>query len=235
LARILLIESATAVCSVALAECGAIVAMKSSNAGNDHAANLTVFIRDLIEEQGLTFSDLDAIAVSMGPGSYTGLRIGVSVAKGICYAAEKPLIAVSTLEAMVSGYVGKYQESERIDSDDLFCPMIDARRMEVYSAVYNSKGNMIREIQAEIIDDNSFGELLQSNRLHFFGSGAPKTSHFFSDNPKANLITDFEPSASDMMQIARRKFSEGEFENVAYFEPFYLKDFVAAKPRVKGL
>ncbi len=235
MARILLIESATAVCSVALAECGEIVAGKASNAGNDHAANLTIFIKDIFEGRGLNFSDLDAIAVSMGPGSYTGLRIGVSVAKGLCYAADKPLISVSTLEAMVSGYVLRYQMTGIIHTNDLFCPMIDARRMEVYNAIYNSSGENIRNIQAEIIDNESFNDILSDNRIHFFGSGAPKTAAFLSHKPTAVFAPEFEPSASHMIQIARQKFSDKNFEDVAYFEPYYLKDFIAAKPRVKGL
>ena len=235
MARILLIESATATCSVALAACGIIVGERTSKAGNDHSAKLTVFISEILESLDLTMKEIDAIAVSMGPGSYTGLRIGVSVAKGLCYSADKPLISVHTLEAMVAGYIEQYDKAGFIAAGDLFCPMIDARRMEVYSEIYTAELKSVRETLAEIIDNASFEELLQSHRVHFFGSGAAKTADLLSVHANAVIVKDFEASASHMIQIARRKYAMGAFEDVAYFEPFYLKDFVAARPKVKGL
>ena len=235
MARILLIETATAVCSVVLVECGVEVQHFQSSEGNDHAARLTMFIQDIFNFQGISATDLDAVAVSMGPGSYTGLRIGVSVAKGLCYAADKPLISVSTLEAMAAGLKDRLIMEKTYDEKALFCPMIDARRMEVYSAVYNNELGIIRSIEAEVIDENSFKDLLDSNKIYFFGSGAPKTTAFLGQNSNSILIGDFIPSASHMIKIARQKYSAGLFEDVAYFEPFYLKDFIAGKPRVKGL
>ena len=235
MARILLIETATAVCSVALAECGLIVKEYFSTEGNDHAAKLTVFINEILKEQEITIKDVDAVAVSMGPGSYTGLRIGVSVAKGLCYAADKPLIAVSTLQSMASGMKERLTANETIDSSYAFCPMIDARRMEVYAAIFNSELETIREVKAEIIDIDSFKDVLANYTTYFFGSGAPKSSEFLASNSNSKIINDFVPSASHMIKIARQKYSAGLFEDVAYFEPFYLKDFIAGKPRVKGL
>jgi len=230
--KILHIETATQICSVALSENEKIIASKSSDEKNAHSRILTVFIEEILESNNFKPQDLDAIAVSMGPGSYTGLRIGVSTAKGLCYSLDKPLIAVSTLQAMAWGMVkindGKLPKA-------LFCPMIDARRMEVYAAIFNQSNIQVRKILAEIIDESSFAELLQDNEVFFAGDGAEKCKQLLSGNPNARFIDGFVPSANYMAAIASGKFHKQEFEDVAYFEPFYLKDFIAGSPKVKGL
>lgn len=227
--RILCIESATPVCSVAIIEEGRVIGLMESGLTNDHAANLTVFTAKLLHQTGLKISDLDAVAVSKGPGSYTGLRIGVSVAKGYCYAAGRPLIAINTLEIMADGMAGRQQ------GDYLLCPMIDARRMEVYCAMYTNEMVRLKETEAVVLDENSFSEELDRYKVLFFGSGALKMAGFIQDRPNAVIVTDYQISASDMAQAAVKSYNEGLFENVAYFEPYYLKDFIAAAPRVKGL
>ena len=245
MALILCIETATEVCSVALYQDQELLQIKESKARNVHSAMLTTFIDELIKSSGNLLCDLDAIAVSMGPGSYTGLRIGVATAKGLCYALDKPLIAVSTLQAMTMGINYKLK-IKNYDSGDiipypvsripyLICPMIDARRMEVYCAVYDGDNNKKRNVRAEIIDDFSFQELLAENTMVFGGGGADKCKPILENHPNAIFYDDFQASARFMNLISAEKFHQQEFENLAYFEPFYLKDFVAGKPRVKGL
>lgn len=226
--KILCIESATQVCSVSLTEDGIVTGLLESGNTNDHAANLTIFVGKLLNKARLKITDLDAIAVSKGPGSYTGLRIGVSVAKGYCYAAGKPLIAINTLEIMANGMIGK------AEGKHLLCPMIDARRMEVYCALYNQDGLKRKATRALILDENAFAKELSANRILFFGSGAIKMKEF-AKNPNAEIITDFQNSAAHMSKVVLKRYNDGWFENVAYFEPYYLKDFIAAAPRVKGL
>ncbi len=162
-------------------------------------------------------AEVDAIAVSMGPGSYTGLRIGVSAAKGLCFSLDIPLIAISTLESMA--------HQINIATDELIIPVLDARRMEVYVAVFNHKYHKIQEINAEIINDNSFESLARTNRLHLVGSGAAKCKEVLN-NPNFNFDATIVPSAREMGMLSYKKFLEGQFENVAYFEPYYLKDFM---------
>ena len=186
-----------------------------------------------MSDEGYAFNELDAIAVSKGPGSYTGLRIGVSTAKGLCYSLNKPLIAITTLDAMAAGMVARMQNEDL--GNTLFCPMIDARRMEVYSALYHPDLSMQRKILAEIIDENSFQEEFKDHRIIFGGDGAPKCADILSLNNNAHILEDFLCSSSFMGQVSEQKFREKDFEDVAYFEPFYLKDFVAGIPRVKGL
>jgi len=233
MALILNIETSTQVCSVSLSVDGKTIGIQESHTKNSHAEQITIFIQQVISKAGYGFQDLDAVAVSKGPGSYTGLRIGVSTAKGLCYALDKPLIAISTLEAMALGM------NERIADKDLnntlFCPMIDARRMEVYCAMFDSNIKMVREIKAEIIDENSFANELKTNTLIFGGDGAPKCKEVLSKSQKTIFLDDFLPSSRFMSQLAEQKFNDNNFEDVAYFEPFYLKDFVAGIPRVKGL
>jgi len=231
MAKILLIETATPVCSVAISIAGETVIEKSSIEKNAHSKILTVFIQEAMNETNLKFADLDAVAVSKGPGSYTGLRIGVSAAKGFCYALNIPLIAVNTLQSMAGGMKERFQE---IKENQLFCPMIDARRMEVYSAIYDQDLDQIRETKAEIIDEKSFTEYLDQNKMIFFGDGAAKCKEVI-DHPNASFISDFEPSATHMKFLAEEKFLKQQFEDVAYCEPFYLKDFIAGVPKVKGL
>jgi len=223
---ILQIETATTVCSVALAKDGKVLAFKEIDERNVHAEVLNVFIRELIVSAGLSFNDLDAIAVSCGPGSYTGLRIGVSTAKGLCFALDKPLIAVDTLASMASGAATQIS-----DHEILLCPMIDARRMEVYTALFDYSVNMINPVVALIVDDQSFGAHLQNNRILFFGDGADKCRDVLGHNPNAQFLSPFNNSATYLTQIALNKFKNRQFEDVAYFEPYYLKDFVAGKKK----
>ena len=221
MALILLIETATKSCSVSLSSENKIIACKEEvNKQYSHAEKLTVFITELFKTQDFSIKDLDAIAVSKGPGSYTGLRIGVSTAKGLCYALDIPLISVSTLKAMAFRMAQK-------EESDLYCPMIDARRMEVYNAFYNSTNKEIRGIQADIIEADSYQKELDKKVL-FFGDGAQKCKQIIQ-HPNAKFLDDIFPSSKDMLEIANEKFSENFFEDVAYFEPFYLKDFVTGK------
>ncbi|GAB2691515.1 tRNA (adenosine(37)-N6)-threonylcarbamoyltransferase complex dimerization subunit type 1 TsaB [Mucilaginibacter koreensis] len=222
---ILQIETATTACSVALARNGEVVAIREINERNRHAEVITLFINEVMQQAKVTYQDLDAVAVSSGPGSYTGLRIGVSTAKGICYAADKPLIAVDTLQAMAMGFIQSRQGL--LNPEVLLCPMIDARRMEVYTALYTIKGEAVTPITAEIIDENSFNEVLQQQQVIFFGDGAAKCSEALGHNANAVIVTDFVNSAMGITQLAATRFASGQFEDVAYFEPYYLKDFIA--------
>jgi len=227
MALILQLETATTSCSVALALDGKVIACKELQEKNIHASHITLFIQQVIEEAGKSLTDMDAVAVSMGPGSYTGLRIGVSTAKGLCYALDIPLIAINTLQSMANGMIS----SGKFDNNFfLYCPMIDARRMEVYTAVYDLHLNEIHTIQAKIIENDSFDELLKNNKIVFFGDGAFKC-HDILDNPNALILSDFINSAKDMSSLALEKFKKQDFEDIAYFEPFYLKDFIFIKPR----
>lgn len=219
---ILCLETSTKSCSVALGKGGKLLALKESiDERHSHAENLTLYVEDVFRQAKIHLKDVDAIAVSKGPGSYTGLRIGVSTAKGLCYALNKPLIAINSLQAMAAGYISKLKTKD----SGLFCPMIDARRMEVYCAVYDAQLNEIRKTSADIIDADSFSDLLQKNKILFFGDGAAKCRSAIS-HPNAIFIEDVNPSAQFMLPIAEKLFAEKRFEDVAYFEPFYLKDFV---------
>lgn len=236
MATILNIETSTEVCSVVIAQNGKTRFMKESSEGLNHSEFLTVFIEELFQQNNLNFSDIDAVAVSKGPGSYTGLRIGVSVAKGLCYALKIPLIAVSTLETMgvyTASNVQKYCNLNE-NKDLLFCPMIDARRMEVYTSLFDEQGNMIQPITAEIINENSFMEQLNKHKILFFGNGAKKCINKIT-HPNALFLGPEKASAQFMQSIAEEKYNKKEFENVAYFEPFYLKNFVATIPKNKIL
>jgi tRNA threonylcarbamoyladenosine biosynthesis protein TsaB len=225
MALILQIETATTSCSVAIAKDGVVLAYKEANERNIHAEVITRFIEHVISEAGVKYHHLDAIAVSCGPGSYTGLRIGVSTVKGLCYALDKPLIAIETLEAMSSGAKLK----EVYNKDMLLCPMIDARRMEIFTAVFDSEGNRIQTTSALIIDENSFSDLLEDRKVLFFGDGAEKCQSVLSSNPNAVFLTGFVNSAVYLSEKALEKFFNKEFEDVAYFEPYYLKEFIAGK------
>lgn len=231
--RILLIETATRVCSVGLvSESGIISIREDKSIQYSHSSRLTDFIQECIQDAGIAFTDLDAVAVSMGPGSYTGLRIGVSAAKGLCYALDIPLLAVNTLQALAEVAVNSPKAHD--EKPEFLVPMIDARRMEVYSAVFDNSAGLLRETMAEIIDEKSFDHYLQQGKVLFFGDGASKCSAVIK-HPNAVITDDIFPGVGGLHKAAMEKFSKGEFENTAYFEPFYLKDFVAGKPRIKGL
>ena len=207
--------------------------MRETEGQNAHSEKITNFIREVMEEAKIDYPQLDAVAVSQGPGSYTGLRIGVSTAKGICYAADLPLMAIDTLEAMAYGMKDKL--GSQIGPDDLLVPMIDARRMEVYASIFDANLNKINDTAALVIDENSFEDLRKDHRLWLFGDGAPKLSKLFENQPNINIIDGFKPSAAYMKVLAERALQQQQFVDVAYFEPFYLKDFIAGKPHVKGL
>lgn len=222
---ILQIETATTVCSVALASEGQLIACIEADQRNIHAEKITVFIDELLTSTNTNYHDLDAIAVSSGPGSYTGLRIGVSVAKGLSFALDKPLISVETLEAMADGYIAQFNP----DEDTLLCPMIDARRMEVFTAIFDAAGNRIQPTSAEIIDEHSFSDLRSNHKIIFFGDGAEKCSSVLSDKKGVEIVIGFVNSAKYLTAKAEQKFRNKQFEDVAYFEPYYLKDFIAGK------
>ncbi|WP_439131981.1 tRNA (adenosine(37)-N6)-threonylcarbamoyltransferase complex dimerization subunit type 1 TsaB [Polaribacter sp.] len=221
---ILNIETATKNCSVSLAKNGEILAIKELNNGKySHAEVLHPYIENVLKESNLSPKEIDAVAVSKGPGSYTGLRIGVSAAKGLCFAFDKPLISIDTLTSL----------SHAIDVEDgLIVPMIDARRMEVYAAVYNQTHQQIREIKAEIIDENSFSEYLKDTKVYFLGDGAEKCKTIITHHNAIFLFDKF-PSAEQMAKLSFDKYKKSDIENVAYFEPFYLKDFVVIPEKKK--
>ncbi|NOW95524.1 tRNA (adenosine(37)-N6)-threonylcarbamoyltransferase complex dimerization subunit type 1 TsaB [Mucilaginibacter sp. SG564] len=224
---ILQIETATTSCSVALAVDGKVVAFKQINERNIHAEVITLFIDELVTSANLTYAGLDAIAVSSGPGSYTGLRIGISTAKGLCFALDKPLIAIETLEAMAYGVI--HNDDFTVNQNTLLCPMIDARRMEVYCALFDAAGQKVRPTSADIIDEQSFADELNKQQILFFGDGADKCEAILGNNPNAKFLSGFVNSATFLTQKAADKFGKKEFEDVAYFEPYYLKDFIAGK------
>ncbi len=224
---ILQIETATTVCSVALSENGAVLALKELEQRNVHAEVITVFIDEVLKAAGRSYPDLKAVAVSCGPGSYTGLRIGVSIAKGLCYALDIPLISVETLEAMTSGMIA--QQISRSNDQVLFCPMIDARRMEVFTAVFDADGNKIKPTSARIIEQDSFDDLLETNKLILFGDGAAKCKEVLADRPHVEILSGFVNSARYLTPKAAEKYRSRQFEDTAYFEPYYLKDFIAGK------
>jgi tRNA threonylcarbamoyladenosine biosynthesis protein TsaB len=235
--KFLLIESGTNVCSVAFSVNGKVIGLKESADEKAHASQLTLFIDQLTKETGISISNLDAVVVSKGPGSYTGLRIGVSAAKGICYAAEKPLISISSLDSMVYGASMLYQSIIEKNSIDYYCPMIDARRMEVYTALYDKAFRKIRDIEAQVVDDSTFRSLLNDKKILFFGNGAIKCQDTIN-HPHAYFADNFLPSAQFMIPLALDAFSNQTFEDVAYFEPYYLKNFVATvsqKDLIPGL
>jgi tRNA threonylcarbamoyladenosine biosynthesis protein TsaB len=229
MALILNIESSANICSVSIARKGAVLGIKESRDEKSHASFLTVFIEELLAQLRIDLSDLDAVAVSKGPGSYTGLRIGVSTAKGIAYGAGIKLIGIPTLQAMTSGVTRKLS-ANRSKKNRLFCPMIDARRMEVFTALYTTSNVLYKEITAEIIHPGIFSDILEKNEIWFFGNGSDKCRDVIS-HPNARFIESIEPSAAWMAKLAEKAFQEKQFEDIAYFEPFYLKDFIATIPR----
>ncbi len=223
------IETATRVCSVALSKGNQLLSLKEQIESYSHAESLILFIEEVIAEHAYQPKDLSAICLSAGPGSYTGLRIGTATAKGLCYSLNIPLIAISSLESIFWG-----TKSRNSQFKGLFCPMIDARRMEVYTAMFHYAGAMVAPIQAKIIDENSFFQELKENKILFCGNGASKCEPILSKHQHASF--DFEPiSAQNMINIAMQKYQEQQFENIAYFEPLYLKEYIPGKSKVKGL
>jgi len=221
---ILNIETATTNCSVSISKNGETIVLKEDNDKSySHAERLHVYIDSALKEAGIAGADLSAIAISKGPGSYTGLRIGVSTAKGLCFALDKPLIAVPTLEALAN---------QAPVNHGVVVAMLDARRMEVYSAIYDSNYNEIRATEAQILDENAFAENLQKGKVSFIGDGVEKTKTLIT-NSNAIFIENKLPSANEMSALAYKKYQSNDFEDVAYFEPYYLKDFVALKPKAK--
>ena len=227
MATILQIETATQVCSAAISKDGKTIALKELMASNIHAGSLTLFIQEAMDIAGISFADLDAVAVSKGPGSYTGLRIGVSTAKGLCFALDKPLIAINTLQMMAAA-VAQLEPQY----DGRICPMIDARRMEVFTAVYDRKLETLMHTNAKIIDAQSFSEELNTGPLLFIGDGAAKCKEVLQHKNAVFSDANFN-SAAHMSMLAYEAFSKKQFEDVAYFEPFYLKDFVFTTPKKK--
>ncbi|MEI8202614.1 MAG: tRNA (adenosine(37)-N6)-threonylcarbamoyltransferase complex dimerization subunit type 1 TsaB [Bacteroidota bacterium] len=229
------IETATTVCSVALSLHQQLISIAEIHSANSHSSLIATYIVNVCKDASIELKDIDAVCVSKGPGSYTGLRIGVSAAKGLCFALDKPLISVETLQTMAQAFLlsGNFFAIAS-DPTTLLCPMIDARRMEVYCALYDASLNLVQSVDAIIIDQSSFDQLLPHHKILFFGDGAAKCRESIS-HPNAIFIENFQTSAKGMISLAEEKYKAGLFENLAYFEPFYLKEFIAGKPRVKGL
>ena len=229
--RIILIETSTSLCSVALAENGNITAYRESSAPKAHASLTAVFVQEVLEEKGIKLSDCDAICVSMGPGSYTGLRVGVSTAKGLCFGSGKPLLAVGTLDTLVAQASAEETASAAGVNFKYIIPMIDARRMEVYSAVFEAGKGQITKTTPTIVDENSYAEYLKQGPVLFIGDGAGKCADAIK-HPNAHFCQ-CNPKASAMLTPAMQAYNEKRFEDVAYFEPFYLKEFVATVSKKK--
>jgi tRNA threonylcarbamoyladenosine biosynthesis protein TsaB len=227
---IICLETSTLICSVALCDANGVVALRESGENKSHASQLTVFIEELLAEAGLRVSDLDAVAVSKGPGSFTGLRIGVSTAKGLAYAGSIPLIGIETTLSMFHGIDETIKRKYGIGKTSLFVPMLDARRMEVYYSILTSEGKSIKEISAEIIDERSFSDIPENVMMLIFGDGASKCKQVLK---RQNIVfaDEFRISAAYMYEPAFKSLRERRFEDIAYFEPFYLKDFITSRPK----
>lgn len=223
---LLSIDTSTRGCSVALHQNAVLLADYQLFTDRSSSAMLTTLISSTVAHAGYTLQDLDAVVIAKGPGSYTGLRVGVSTAKGLCYALDKPLIAINTLEAMA------LQVSPFFPENFLLCPMIDARRMEVYASVFASDLSIVKPTQAVILQEDSFDDVLRSDKVVFFGDGAAKCQPLFESNPNAVFISEeIRPSARTVGKLAFRSFEKGDFEDLAAFEPYYLKDFMSPPPR----
>lgn len=232
MATILCIETGTDICSVGIAREGEIVSMLESDEGRDHARKVGVFVDELLRTTGISPDEIDAVAVGKGPGSYTGLRIGVSFAKGLCYGLQKPLIAVGSLDALTAVAREDY-EAGIVDVENWeqarLCPMVDARRMEVYAQVFDSAGAPLTDVAAEVVTDESFAEWRKEGNFVIFGNGAAKCTEVLTDAVLVNVT----PSVRGIAPLAQKAFDEGRFEDIAYFEPFYLKDFVVTASKKK--
>lgn len=225
MALILGIETSTEICSVAIGQNGICIAQKSLPVPNGHASLLHQLVDKTLKESNYTLKDLQAIAISMGPGSYTGLRVGVSTTKGYAYALNIPVITINTLQSLSAHYLTLYPET-----NSLLVPMIDARRMEVYTATYNNKLETIHETSAMVIDTFSFLELLNKNKIAFFGNGSEKCQDILS-HPNATFFQNITCNAGGLIPLAQIAFNNNNFANLAYFEPYYLKDFVGTTPK----
>lgn len=233
MAQILCIETGTDICSVGIARDGELISLRESDEGREHARKTALFVDELLHETGIAPDELDAVAVGKGPGSYTGLRIGVSLAKGLCYGLGVPLVAVGSLDALTE--VAREDHRAGILSVDdwdraLLCPMVDARRMEVYAQVFDSCGSPLSDVSAEVVDSESFAAFRASGRpFVIFGSGARKCADLL---PGAQFV-EVAPSARGLARLAQQALDAGHTEDVAYFEPFYLKDFVVTTSKKK--
>lgn len=231
---ILCIETGTDICSVGLARDGELVSLRESDEGRDHAKNVAVFVDELLRENDVAAEELSAVAVGMGPGSYTGLRIGVSFAKGLCYGLQIPLVAVGSLDSLVQVAREDYEagiiDVEQWD-DAVLCPMVDARRMEVYTQMFDANGQSLNEVKAEIIAEDSFAEWRNGRPFVIFGNGAAKCQEVLTDAILVNVT----PSARGLAALAHQRFEAGQTEDIAYFEPFYLKDFIVIPSKKKLL
>ena len=231
---ILCIETGTDICSVGIARDGELMSLRESDQGRDHAKQVAVFVDELLRETGVKPDELDAVAVGMGPGSYTGLRIGVSFAKGLCYGLNIPLLAVGSLEALTDVAIKDYEAGIiQVEgwNEALLCPMVDARRMEVYTQIFNSRCEAQSEVSAEIITEESFSQWRAKGKLVIFGNGAAKCQEMLPDA----IYIDVAPSARGLTRIAHQLFEAGRTVDIAYFEPFYLKDFVVIPSKKKLL
>lgn len=231
---ILCIETGTDICSVGIARDGELMSLRESDQGRDHAKQVAVFVDELLRETGVKPDELDAVAVGMGPGSYTGLRIGVSFAKGLCYGLNIPLLAVGSLEALTDVAIKDYEAGIiQVEGweEAFLCPMVDARRMEVYTQIFNSRCESQSEVSAEIITEESFSQWRAKGKLVIFGNGAAKCQEMLPDAIYINVT----PSARGLTRIAHQLFEAGKTVDIAYFEPFYLKDFVVIPSKKKLL
>ena len=236
MALILSIETGTDICSVALANDGELMALRESDEGCDHAKKVALFVDELLRETGVQPSDIDAIAVGKGPGSYTGLRIGVSFAKGMCYALGIPLIAIGSLDALTEvareDFEAGILDVEEADwAQAKLCPMVDARRMEVYTQVFDTEGKPLSEVAAEVITPESLASWREKGKIVIFGNGAAKCTETLTDA----ILVSVSPSARGIVRLAEEAFNAGKFEDMAYFEPFYLKEFLVIPSKKKLL
>ena len=231
---ILCIETGTDICSVGLSRDGELISLRESDEGRDHARNVAIFVDELLRENDIAAEELSAVAVGMGPGSYTGLRIGVSFAKGLCYGLQIPLVAVGSLDSMVQ-VAREDHEAGIIDVDNwndaVLCPMVDARRMEVYTQMFDTQGQPLNEVKAEIVTEESFKEWRNERQLVIFGNGAAKCREVLNDATYINVT----PSARGLAVLAHQRLEAGQTEDIAYFEPFYLKDFIIIPSKKKLL
>lgn len=229
------IETATQTCSIALSSKTQLLALAETHSANSHSSLISTYIEKVCTDASIELKDIEAVCVSKGPGSYTGLRIGVSAAKGICFALDKPLISLGTLQIMANTFLLS-EEFTRLkpDFETLLCPMIDARRMEVYCGLFDLSLNEVKEVDAVVIDTNSFGDILNHKKIVFLGDGAAKCKEQIL-HPNALFIENFHTSARGMVSLTSTKYEKALFENLAYFEPYYLKEYLAGAPNVKGL